>query len=446
MKILIKNGLIVNADFSTNGNILIENGKILKTGNFDFEACEDMEVIDAEGKLIFPGGIDPHVHLNLKTAAGISADDFLSGSMAALHGGTTTIIDFITPEAGENLVTATEKRLAEAATSMINVKLHLSPIHWDENTENEMRECARLFGITSFKCYMAYKNSIGLNDSDLLKVMKVVGKLDGVLALHCEDGDEIETLRNHFSTRNLPPAKAHYLSRPPETESAAVAKAIQMAEKANCKIYIVHTSSALSLPHVYAAQSKGQPVFAETCPQYLLLEKSKYDLDDEKAAAFVMSPPLRSPEDNASLWKAAAAGVISTIGTDHCPFTFSQKMAGIKDFRKIPNGAGGVEHRLELLYTYGVLENKITLNKFVGLTSTNAAKIFGLYPAKGIIAPGADADIVIWNPKSAGTISPKSHHSKSDISVYEGFNISGNAQHVICNGKTMIKDETLLIG
>jgi dihydropyrimidinase len=213
-----------------------------------------------------------------------------------------------------------------------------------------------------------------------------------------------------------------------------------MAEKANCAIYIVHTSSALSLEHIRTAKAKGQAVFAETCPQYLLFNKSKYDLDFDKAATFVMSPPLREITDNQALWQAAASGLISTIGTDHCPFSFAQKMAGHDDFRLIPNGAGGVEHRLEVLFTYGVLEKKITLNKLVELTSANAAKIFGLFPAKGIIAPDADADIVIWNPNIRSTISPKYHHSKSDISIYNGMTISGKAEHVFCNGKIMIKN------
>jgi dihydropyrimidinase len=444
MRTLIKNGLIVNADESKSANILIGNGKILAIGDFDESISEETITIDARGKFIFPGGIDPHVHFNLPTPAGFSADDFRSGSIAALFGGTTTVIDFITPEPGESLMEATRKRIAETARSLINTKLHLSPVLWTSSIEKEMYDCASQFGITSFKCYMAYKDTIGLNDDALFKVMHIVGKLSGVLALHCEDGDRIELLRNDLAHSNIPPAKAHGLSRPPETEASAVAKAIEMAKKAHCPIYIVHTSSALSLQHIKEAKARKQAVFGETCPQYLLLDESNYDLPFDKAAAFVMSPPLRKRSDNHALWEAMVAGTISTVGTDHCPFSLAQKMRGSDDFRKIPNGAGGVEHRLQLLYTKGVLEKRITLNKFVEITSTNAARIFGLYPAKGVIAQGADADLVIWNPDYKTEISTANHHSKSDLNIYEGMQVQGNAQYVFCNGKMMIKDGQLI--
>jgi dihydropyrimidinase len=444
MLTIIKNGLIVNADETKNANILIGDGKILAVGDFEKHIAEDTIAIDARGKYIFPGGIDPHVHFNLPTPAGFSADDFRSGSVAALYGGTTTVIDFITPVPGESLMNATRKRLNETSRSLINTKLHLSPIQWNASTEKEMHDCVSHFGITSFKCYMAYKDTIGLNDDALFRVMQVVGKLGGVLALHCEDGDRIDQLRDDLARSTIPPAKAHALSRPPETEAPAVAKAIEMAKKANCPIYIVHTSSALSLQHIKEAKARGQVVFGETCPQYLLLDKSAYDLPFEKAAAFVMSPPLRSRSDNHALWEAIVAGTISTAGTDHCPFSLAQKMRGSDDFRKIPNGAGGVEHRLQLLYTKGVLEKKITLNKFVEITSTNAARIFGLYPAKGLIAQGADADLVIWDPDFTSEISAGTHHSKCDLSIYEGMQVQGKAEYVFCNGKMMIKNGQLI--
>jgi len=299
--------------------------------------------------------------------------------------------------------------------------------------EDEIKNCFDS-GFKSFKVYMAYKSSIGLDDNVLLNVMNAVGKAGGTITVHCELGDDIEELRDKFAEEGKLTPEYHPLSRPSELEAKAVKKAIELAGKANCPIYIVHVSAKKSLKYIRDAQAKGKVVMAETCPQYLLLDDAKYLGDFQQTAPFVMSPPLRKKEDNNELWKAIADGTILTIGTDHCPFTLKQKEKGEHDFRSIPNGAGGVEHRIALLYTFGVITGKITMNQFVALTSTNAAKIFGLFPAKGNISVGADADIVIWDKCKKNIISAKSHHSNCDINIYEGVKTVGIPKVVILHG------------
>jgi len=442
MEILISNGTIINAQETQRADVLIKDGKIHRIGENLIPETSSFKTIDASGCYVFPGGIDPHVHMHLPSPAGYSADDFLSGSKAALFGGTTTILDFVTPKKGQKLSDAIEERKTEAQNCLTNYSFHISPIEWRESIVDEIEEAIKR-GYHSFKVYMAYKDSIGLDDEVLLKVMKVIGKAGGTLLVHCEMGDEIDELRNQFFKENKATPEYHPLSRPAQLEAQAVKKAIDFAEEANCTLYIVHVSSAQSLKHISEAQQKGQKVYAETCPQYLLLDDSKYQGDFKDTSAFVMSPPLRKKEDNQALWEAMKDGVIKTIGTDHCPFNLGQKELGKNDFRMIPNGAGGVEHRIGLLYTHGVLEGKISLNELVELTSTNAAKIFGLYPQKGFIAEGSDADIVIWNPNLEEVISAKTHHMNCDLNIYEGFSIKGSAEVVILAGRVVLENEKL---
>lgn len=399
MEILIKNAQIINAGSTIQADILCKNGKIIDIGKGLKAQSKKSKIIDAEGKYVFPGGIDPHVHMHLPTPAGYSADDFESGSKAALRGGTTTIIDFVTPKKGQTLQDAIKERKEEAKTSVIDCYFHVSPIEWRETMEQEIAQCIK-DGYKSFKVYMAYKDSIGLNDDVLLKVMKAVAKHGGLVTLHCEMGDEIEEARNRLYAENKRSPNYHAISRPAKWEVQAVKRAIELAQQADCPIYIVHVSAKESLVHIAAAQEKGQQVIAETCPQYLLYDDSVYEKDFETAANFVMSPPLRKREDQEALWAAIKSGVVTTIGTDHCPFTKEQKALGKDDFRKIPNGTGGVEQRLKLLYKHGVLKNRITLQEYVAITSTNAAKTFGLFPQKGQIAVGSDADIRVVDPKT----------------------------------------------
>lgn len=396
-------------------------------------------VIDATGMYILPGGVDSHVHMHLPTAAGYSSDDFRSGSLAALYGGTTTIIDFVTPDKGEPLPVALEKRMREAESSLTDYSFHVSPVEWKNNTPDEINECIRM-GITSFKVYMAYKKTIGLDDDDIYKVMTAVGKAGGIVTVHCEAGDEIEKLRDRYYRTNQTSPLCHALSRPATLEAGAVKKAIELAAMADCPLYIVHVSSKESLAHIRQAHLNRQPVYAETCPQYLLLDDSRYRGTFSQTALYVMSPPLRTTEDNQALWEALADGTLSTVGTDHCPFTMAQKETGKEDFRKIPGGAGGVEHRLSLLYTYGLLTKRLTFDQMVNLYSSAPARIFGISPRKGILAEGSDADLVIWDPEPESVISAGSHHMNCDINIYDGLKVKGRPEYVIRGGRVVIEN------
>jgi dihydropyrimidinase len=440
--IVIKNGTIVTSTDIQKSDIYIIDGQIKYIGSGIIIHDTD-KIIDANGFYIFPGGIDPHVHMHLPTAAGYSSDNFLTGSIAALYGGTTTLLDFVTPKKGQSLTDALSHRKDEAKDSVTDFSFHVSPVEWRNTTEKEIIECIRE-GVTSFKVYMAYQDTIGLNDSDLLRVMKVVGKAGGMVTVHCESGDKIEKLRNKYFEEHHTEPEYHPLSRPVELEAEAVNKAIVLADIADCPIYIVHVSAKESLKYISEARERGQKVFAETCPQYLILDDSRYNGDFTQTIPYIISPPLRKMEDNKALWDAISKGIISTIGTDHCPLNLVQKQAGLNDFRKIPNGAGSVEHRLELLYTYGVLRKRITFNKMVDLFSTQPAKIFGLYPSKGDILVGSDADLVIWNPDSENTISVLTHHQNCDNNIFEGITTRGNAEYVIARG-SIINEKGKLI-
>ncbi len=441
MKTLIKNGTIVTSTERYKADILIHNGKITQIEDNLSENIAE-RVIDAENKYVFPGGIDPHVHLYLPTPAGYSSDDFLSGGIAALYGGTTSIIDFVTPKKDQPLPEALNIRIDEAKNCPIDYSFHVSPVDWRVSSENEIQQCIEM-GFPTFKVYLAYKDTIGLDDETTYHVMKAVGKYGGMVTAHCELGDEINSLRDLYVSQKKVSPFYHMLSRPTKFESLAVKRAIDTADQANCPLYIVHVSAGDSLKHIHLAQQSGQPIFAETCPQYLLLDNSNYNGEFEQTAKYVISPPLRTIEDSAQLWEGIQNQVIQTVGTDHCPFSLKQKSAGIDDFRKIPNGAGGIEHRLELMYTFGVLKEMITLNCMVDIFSTQPAKIFGLYPQKGEIAVGSDADIVIWNPNAESIISAKSHHSNADMSIYEGFIVKGSAQFVITKGMIAIENGKL---
>jgi dihydropyrimidinase len=443
MKILIKHARIVTSEKNFVSNIIIEKGIIVGIKDSVIEKDFD-EIIDATNNYVFPGGIDPHVHMHLPTSAGFSTDDFYSGSKAALIGGTTTLIDFVTPRKEQNLVEALKQRKKEAESSVIDYSFHVSPVDWHNNIENEINEVIKN-GVNSFKVYMAYKNSIGLSDEVLVKVMKSVAKVGGLLTVHAEDGDTIEKLRVEFAAKGKTSPMYHALSRPNYTEADAVKKIIEFSEKTSCKVYIVHVSTHESVKYIKEAQTRGIHIYAETCPQYLLFDDSKLNGAFSETAKFVFSPPLRKKHDNTALWNALSESVIQTVGTDHCPFNYEQKKTGENDFRIIPGGAGGTEHRLSLLFTYGVLKNKISLNQFVALTSTNAAKIFGLYPQKGEIAVGSDADIVIWNPETENRISVLNHHQNCNLNIYENFKTIGEPEVIILKGRIVYKQKQLFL-
>lgn len=436
MKTLIKHGTLFSNGSQNITDLLIENGIVTKIAPA-IGLSSGTEFIDASGCYLWPGGIDPHVHMQLPTPAGNSSDDFFTGSRAALLGGTTTLIDFVTPKRGYSILEALALRKTEAANALTDYSLHVSPVEFTKKTENELMECIRQ-GVRSFKVYMAYKTNIGLQNDELMKVLRIVGKHGGIVAAHCEMGDRIEVLRNRFFMEGKTQPVFHALSRPPETESDAVKLILEMAAEADCAVYLVHISTAKSLEHIRKAQNAGKKVYAETCPQYLILNESLYEGTFNETAPFVISPPLRTADDNEALWQALADGTLQTVGTDHCPFNLAQKSAGALDFRQIPNGAGGVEHRLEILFTYGVLKKRISMERMIELIAGNPAKIFGLYPQKGMIAEGSDADLVIWNPKPARIISASKHHQHCDHNIYEGLAVRGKAEYVLRRGTQMV--------
>lgn len=444
MEILIKNGWVINAHSSQKTDLRILDETIAELGEHLSPIHTDAHVVEANGNYIFPGGIDPHVHLHLATPAGYTADDFYSGSKAALLGGTTTLIDFVTPHKNQSLVDALQFRLADAKTCLTDYSFHISPVDWHEGIVDEMAVCKNKYGLSSFKTYMAYKQVIGLDDTILLKVMQTVASIGGMVTIHAEMGDDIEVLQNQFAKSGKTSSEYHALSRPDYMETEAVERAIELATEANCPLYIVHLSARSSLEAVIKARKKGANILVETCPQYLLLDDNKYKGSFKETAAFVISPPLRTPADNKALWQGLANGHIQTVGTDHCPFTLEQKSRGKNDFRLIPNGAGGVEHRLSLLFSEGVLKHRISLNHFVSLTSTNAAKIFGLFPTKGALTVGADADVVIWDPKKEQTISKATHKQNCDLNIYEGMTTIGAPEWVIKSGQIVVDDYSLI--
>jgi dihydropyrimidinase len=431
---LIINGTLVGPESSTTADLELVDGKIRSTGRFDPQLFPGYEVIDARGKLLFPGAIDPHVHLALPTPAGKSSDDFVTGSKAALAGGTTTIIDFVTPRRGQSLEEAYRLRLAESATSVVNCHLHLGISEWSPRVREELQQCIKILGIRSVKAYLAYRASIGIDYPALKELMEVAAASAVLVMVHCEEGEMITSLQQKLLKEGKTNPACHAISRPPESEVRAIEKVIGLAAQTGCTTYIVHISTRGGADAIAAAKRSGIKIFAETCPHYLLLDDSKYSLtlSDESVLPFIMSPPLRTLQDQQRLWEGLSDGTFDVVATDHCPFNlYGQKDRGIDDFTKIPNGAGGIEHRLPLLYTYGVLEKRISVNHFVRLVSTNPAEIFGMGNHKGRLEPGYDADIVIWDPGFESTISVKNHYQRCDSEIYDGLKIMGKAELVI---------------
>ena len=443
--LLIKNGLIGTAEQTFVGDILTTGKKIAAVGQ-NLRAPESpTKVIDASGLLVMPGGVDPHVHFELPVGGGIvSSDDFASGTAAALAGGTTTIIDFVTPEPGQSLIDALHERKKQAAKAVCDYGLHISVTEWREDIK-ELKACVEDEGVSSVKIYLAYKESIGLEDSEVISVMDAAARLNMPVMAHCEHGDLVAWLRRKFIAEGKTAPKFHALSRPASFEAEAVSRALLMAETTGCSLYIVHISTADAVAALRAARERGVSAFGETCPHYLLLDESEYERPSRESVAYVMSPPLRPKSHQQPLWEALAGGALQSVATDHCPFTLQEKLAGVDDFTKIPNGAAGVEHRLSLLYTYGVKENKISLQQFVDLVSTTPAKLFGLYPRKGLLAPGSDADIVLWDGNADETIFAKSMRQNCDHTIYEGWKISGKPLLVISGGRVRYDNGELLV-
>ena len=423
-ELLIKNIKIINPDSAVKADVLFEGEKIIKISETALES--DGKVFDGKGKYLIPAGIDPHVHLALPTHAGPSCDDFLLGSRAALAGGTGALIDFVTPARGQSLIEATEARLKEAEASEIPVKLHVGITWWDDSLDAEIESLIKDYGIKTFKVYMAYLDNIGLEVPQMHQAMKSIAKHGGIMALHAELGIEIMKLQYEFMQKDRLAAFNHPWTRPPEVEFDAVQKALMLVEFTKCPTYFVHISTAESVQMIREAKAKGLPVYAETCPQYLLLDDEKYNGPFSQVAPYIMSPPLRSKENQAGLWEGLKDGTLDTVATDHCPFTLEQKKLGFDDFTKIPNGAGGIYHRMALLFTYGVLEGKLTLNEWVKVCSSNAANIFG-FKNFGKIEEGKDVPVFVWDPEPEEIIGETHAYSNADINAYKGMRIKGKA-------------------
>lgn len=435
---LITGGTIVNADSTFEADLAISENKIEAIGTLNPGNFLGYTTLNAKGKLLFPGGIDPHVHFALPTPAGNSSDDFISGSKAALSGGTTAIIDFVTPRRGQSLIEALELRRAEAEASQCHWKLHLGISEWNKKVAEEVRHCIRYEGIRSFKAYLAYPDTIGIHPEELEQLMRIVGPEGGVVLVHCEEGEMISRLQRQYISEGKTNASFHALSRPKEAEVNAIKTVISLSERTDCPVYIVHVSTGEGAMAIRKAKEKGLKVYGETCIQYLVLNDSVYNpsLPNEKVLPYVISPPLRPETDRLQLWEELGKGTFDTVSTDHCPFNLhGQKDRGVDDFTKIPNGAGGVEFRMGLLFTYGVLTGKISLNQFASLTSGLAAEIFGWKKSKGKLVPGYDADIVIWDPGKDWMISAKDQIQRCDSNIYEGIRVKGKTEKVIIGGQ-----------
>jgi dihydropyrimidinase len=443
MSLLIQNGTVVTADRRWQGDVRCRDGRIVELGRA-LEPAAGEETLDASGQFVFPGGVDPHVHLALPVAGTVSADDFASGGAAALAGGTTTVLDFVHPERGQDYLEALDARQAEAAEAVIDYGLHMALTWWGELGGLWLRRCVER-GVPSFKIYLAYKDTVGLDDASVVEAMAASRSAGGLVLVHAEHGDMVEHLRYRLAATGHLGPDAHPLSRPSQLEGEATHRASVLAGTLGADLYVVHVTCREATAAVAEAQRLGWPVHGETCPQYLVLDDSEYLRPDFEAAAFVIAPPLRPRQHQEALWRALADGVLESVGSDHCPFTMEQKALGRHDFRRIPGGAAGIEHRLTVLYTAGVGSGRIDLRRFVDLVSTRPAKLFGLYPRKGEIAVGSDADVVVWDPGASGTISAATHHQRCDRSIYEGFALHGLPSHVVAGGVVRYRDGDLRV-
>ena len=442
MSVLIKNGRVITAVDDYMGDVYIENETVSLIGkNLEVEADE---VIDASGKYLFPGGLDPHTHLDMPFGGTTSADDFETGTRAAAHGGTTTLIDFAIQTKGHSTLEALDTWHAKAdGKTAIDYGFHMIVTDLEDNRVHEMKMLADA-GVTSYKLFMAYPGVLYVDDGTIYRAMRQAGENGTVVCMHAENGIVIDEIVKIALAEGKTEPKYHAMTRPTRMEAEGVHRAISIAEVAQVPVYIVHLSSSDALEQVMLARNRGVHAFAETCPQYLFLDHSYYEQEGFEGAKYVMTPALREKWNQDELWKGLRFGDLQSISTDHCPFCFKdQKILGINDFSKIPNGGPGVENRMSLVYNGGVNSGRISLNKFVELTSTAAAKTFGLFPKKGTIAVGSDADIVIFDPQRKETISVNNactHHMNVDYNAYEGFEVTGFTETVLSRGKVIIKD------
>ena len=439
MRTLIRNGRVVTAVDDYQGDLLIEDGRIVLIGSrLDLEADR---TIDAAGMLVLPGGIDPHTHMELPFGGTFASDDFATGTRAAAFGGTTTIIDFAVQSKGQSLNQAVDAWHAKASgKASIDYGFHLICTDLPDERLPEMRSMIDQ-GVSSFKLFMAYPGVFLADDATIFKAMLTAGENGGLVCMHAENGVVIDVLVKRALAAGHTEPRYHAITRPPIAEAEGVHRAIALAQMAKTAVYIVHLSCDEALQEVTRARDNGVPAFAETCPQYLFLDDTLYEGPGFEGAKYVMTPPLRAKANQEKLWRGLQFNDLQVVSTDHCPFCFKeQKELGRNDFSKIPNGGPGVEHRMSLIYNGGVVSGRISVNRFVEIVSTAPAKIFGLFPRKGTIAVGSDADIVIFDPAAEMTIGVATHHMNVDYSAYEGMKVRGVTKSVMSRGELVIDD------
>lgn len=441
MKKLIKNGTVVTASDTYVADILLENGKVSSIGTS--LSMVGAEVIDATGCYVFPGGIDPHTHLDMPFGGTVTKDDFETGTRAAAFGGTTTIIDFCLTQKGEPLKKSIQTWHDKSKDkSVIDYGFHLMIGEINENVLKELPQVIDEEGITSFKVFMAYKNVFQADDATLFRTLVTAKELGALVMVHAENGDVIDYLTKQAIAEGKTEPIYHALTRPPEVEGEATGRAAQLTDLANSQLYVVHVSCANAVEKIAEARNKGLNVWGETCPQYLVLDRSYLEKPNFEGAKYVWSPPLREKWHQDILWNALKNGQLQTFGSDQCSFDFKgQKELGRDDFTKIPNGGPMIEDRVSILFSEGVRKGRISLNQFVDIMSTRSAKLFGLYPKKGTIAVGSDADIVIFDPNVERVISADTHHMAVDYNAFEGMKVFGEPVSVLSRGEFVIRNK-----
>ena len=438
---LITNGRVVTASDTYASDVAISNGKINAIGQ-DLPRDNATKIIDAAGKLVLPGGIDVHTHLDMPFGGTKSVDDFETGTKAAAFGGTTTLIDFAIQYKGQTLRTALDSWMQRAAGKAVSdYSFHCIITDLPDAQLEEMNALVRE-GVTSFKLFMAYPGVFMLDDASIFRAFRTTAKNGGLVCMHAENGSAIDVIVQQALAEGKTAPKYHALTRPTTAEAEATSRAIALAEMAGAPVYIVHLSCNDALEKVREARDRGLPVYAETCPQYLYLSIENFDVPGFEGAKYVFTPPLREKWHQEKLWSGLKQDHLQIVSTDHCPFCFKeQKELGRDDFTKIPNGGPGIEHRMSLIYSGGVAKGRFSVNRFVELVSTTPAKLFGLYPRKGTIAVGSDADLVIFDPARTHTISAKTHHMRVDYSMFEGIEVTGMPEVVLSRGRVIVESD-----
>lgn len=436
MSTLIKNGTIVTADRSYKADVLIEGESIIAIGH----DLKGDKVIDATGCYVMPGGIDPHTHLDMPFMGTNSADDYESGTKAAISGGTTMVVDFCIPGNGQKLMDAWKDWDVRASKAAADYSYHMCITYWNDQVRTEMADVVNK-GVTTFKHFMAYKGALMVNDDEMFSSFRRCAELGAMPLVHAENGDVVAALQKKLLADGITGPEGHAYSRPPEVEGEAANRAIMLADAAGVPLYIVHTSSIPAHEAIQRARSLGKRVYGEPLIQHLVLDENEYlNKDWVHAARRVMSPPFRDKKNQEDLWNGLRAGSLQVVATDHCAFTTKQKEVGLHDFSKIPNGTGGLEDRMPVLWTHGVGTGRLTMNEFVAVTSTNIARILNIYPKKGAIVVGADADIVIWDPEATKTISASTQVSVIDYNVFEGFKLKGLPRITLSRGEIVYEN------